>query len=103
VARWREGNQSATDLAVELGLRRSQLYKWAKKLDEQSSGEALRSLGRPPTGNLSEIEQLRCDLASAQEELAILKKLDAKGAGVSAAIQTRAQQSYLVCSLNGRR
>jgi transposase len=77
VARLRAGNQSATNLAGELGLRRNQLYKWAKKLDEQSSGEALRSPGRPPTGNLSEIEQLRCDLASAQEELAILKKLDA--------------------------
>ncbi|PHV32462.1 hypothetical protein CSQ94_13805, partial [Janthinobacterium sp. BJB312] len=77
VARLRAGNQSATDLAVELGLRRNQLYKWAKKLDEQSLEEALRSPGRPPTGNLSEIEQLRRDLASAQEELAILKKLDA--------------------------
>ncbi|MCA1859156.1 transposase [Janthinobacterium sp. HSC-3S05] len=77
VARLRAGNQTATDLAVELGLRRNQLYKWAKKLDEQSLEEALRSPGRPPTGNLSEIEQLRRDLASAQEELAILKKLDA--------------------------
>jgi transposase len=46
VARLRAGNQSATDLAVELGLRRNQLYKWAKKLDEQSSDEALRSPGR---------------------------------------------------------
>ena len=77
VARLRAGNQSATDLAVELGLRRNQLYKWAKKLDEQSSDEALRSPGRPPAGNLSEVEQLRRELASAQEELAILKKLDA--------------------------
>ncbi|QYG07113.1 transposase [Janthinobacterium sp. PAMC25594] len=30
VARLRAGNQSATNLAVEQGLRRNQLYKWAK-------------------------------------------------------------------------
>ena len=65
VARLRAGNQSATYLAIELGLRRNQLYKWAKKLDEQSLEEALRWPGRPPTGNLSEIQQLRHDLASA--------------------------------------
>jgi len=42
-------------------------------VDEQSSGEALRIPGRPPAGNLSEVEQLRRDLASAHEELGILK------------------------------
>lgn len=77
VARLRAGDQSATDLAVELGIRRNQLYKWAKKLDEQSPGEQFRSPGRPEASALSEVEQLRRDLASAQEELAILKKFDA--------------------------
>jgi transposase len=47
VARLRAGNQSATNLAVELGLRRNQLYKWAKKLDKQSPEVALRSLAGP--------------------------------------------------------
>ena len=77
VERLRAGGQSATDLALELGIRRNQLYKWAKKLDEQAPGEAFRSPGRPVVGELSEVERLRRDLASAQEELAILKKLDA--------------------------
>jgi transposase len=77
VARLRAGEQTATDIALELGIRRNQLYKWAKKLDEQSPGEQFRSPGRPGAGELSEVEQLRRDLASAQEELAILKKLDA--------------------------
>lgn len=77
VSRLRAGEQSGTDLAVELGIRRNQLYKWATKLDEQSPGEVFRAPGRPATGELSEVEQLRRDLASAQEELAILKKLDA--------------------------
>jgi transposase len=77
VSRLRAGGQSGTELAVELGIRRNLLYKWAKKLDEQTPGEAFRTPGRPATGELSEVEQLRRDLASAQEELAILKKLDA--------------------------
>lgn len=77
VARLRSGVQTGTDLALELGIRRNQLYKWAKKLDEQSLGEEFRLPGRPAASALSEVEQLRRDLAEAQEELAILKKLDA--------------------------
>lgn len=77
VARLRAGGQSATDLAVELGIRRNQLYKWSKKLDEQAPEEVFRSPGRPAISELSEVEQLRRDLANAQEELAILKKFDA--------------------------
>ena len=77
VSRLRSGEQSASDLAVELGIRRTQLYKWAKKLDEHAPGEAFRSPGRPATSELSEVDQLRLELAKAQEELAILKKFDA--------------------------
>jgi transposase len=77
VSRLHSEGQSGTDLAMELGIHRQLLYKWAKKLDEQTPGEVLRSPGRPAAGQLSEVEQLKKDLASAQEELAILKKLDA--------------------------
>jgi transposase len=77
VARMRADGQNVSDLAVELGLRRNQLYKWAKELDGQSPEQAFRSPGRPVSGELSEIEQLRRDLASAREELEILKKFDA--------------------------
>ena len=77
VARLRSGGQNATDLADELGIRRNQLYKWAKKFDEQGPDEAFRAPGRPPTDELNEVERLRRELAKAQEELAILKKFDA--------------------------
>ena len=77
VARMRAEGQNATDLAVELGIRRNLLYKWADKIDKQSPGELLRSPGRPAADELSEVERLRRDLAQAQEELAILKKFDA--------------------------
>ena len=77
VARMRVEGQSITDLAVELGIRRNLLYKWADKIDKQAPDKPLRSPGRPAVAELSEVEQLRRDLARAQEELAILKKFDA--------------------------
>ena len=77
VSRLRSGEQNASDLAVELGIRRPQLYKWAEKFDKQAPGETFRSPGRPATSELSEVEQLRRELAKTQEELAILKKFDA--------------------------
>ena len=77
VSRLRSGEQNASVLAVELGIRRNQLYKWAQKFDQQAPNETFRSPGRPATSELSEVEQLRRELAKAQEELAILKKFDA--------------------------
>ena len=77
VARMRAEGQSASDLAVELGIRRNLLYKWADKIDKQSPGDALRFPGRPAVDTLNEVEQLRRELARDQEELAILKKFDA--------------------------
>jgi len=77
VARLRSGEQSATDLAVELGIRRNLLYKWADKVEKQAPHQKLRSPGRPPTDELSEVEQLRLKLSKAEQELDILKKFDA--------------------------
>ena len=77
VARMREAIVNPTELAVELGIRRNQLYKWAKALGEQLPGEDFRSPGRPAATEETEVERLRRELATAQEELAILKKFDA--------------------------
>jgi transposase len=77
VARLREGDTNATLLALELGVRRNQLYKWAKKLDELEPGQLLKAPGRPLASEESEIVRLRRELAGAQQELAILKKFDA--------------------------
>jgi len=77
VARLRSGEQSATDLAIELGIRRNLLYKWADKVEKQGPDKKLRSPGRPPVSELSEVEQLRLKLAKAERELDILKKFDA--------------------------
>jgi transposase len=77
VARLRESDTNATLLALELGVRRNQLYKWAKKLDELEVGKTLRTPGRPPASEESEVVRLRRELANAQQELAVLKKFDA--------------------------
>jgi len=77
VARLHSGEQSATDLAIELGLGRNMLYKWADKIDKQAPDQELRGPGRPAASELSEIDQLRLKLAKAEQELAILKTFDA--------------------------
>ncbi len=77
VAKLREGGTNATLLAIELGIRRNQLYKWAKQLDELEPGKVLRAPGRPPAGEESEIARLRRELARAEQSLLVLKKFDA--------------------------
>ncbi len=77
VERLRNSDKTATELALELGVRRNQLYKWAKTLDEQGSANSFNGGGRLPADQESEITQLRRQLARANEEVAILKKFNA--------------------------
>lgn len=78
VQRLRDGQQSVTALALELGLRRNQLYKWEAALEENGGLEAgFKQRGRKPAGQESEVVRLRRELAQAQEEIEILKKFDA--------------------------
>jgi len=71
------GQKPATQLALELGIRRNQLYKWAEELkrkgdDEQAAFNGPQ--GRPPADQRSEIERLKSELAKVTEERDILKK-----------------------------
>jgi len=77
VARPNSREQSAADLAMELGIRRNMLYKWVEKIEKQAPDKKLRAPGRPATCELSKVQQLRLQLAKAEQELAILKKFDA--------------------------
>mgnify|MGYP003525823812 FL=1 len=77
VARLKDGRQTATALALELGVRRNQLYKWAKTLEQNGPEGGFKSRGRKPAGQESEVVRLRRQLARAQQEVAILKKFDA--------------------------
>lgn len=75
--RMRHGEKNPTELALELGIRRNQLYKWAKALDAGGVAASFKGPGRLPAEQESEITRLRRELARANEELAILKKFDA--------------------------
>jgi transposase len=68
---------NATALALELGIRRNQLYKWAKAFDARGAGSGFSGPGRQPADQESEVVRLRRELVVAKEDLAILKKFDA--------------------------
>lgn len=64
-------------LAVELGVRRNQLYKWQDLLGASGPESAMKSPGRPPVSEESEIARLRREKAQLELEVAILKKAQA--------------------------
>jgi len=67
------GQKSAAQLALELGVRRNQLYKWKDQL--LGKGEAaFAGSGRKPASQESEIARLKRELAKVTEERDILKK-----------------------------
>jgi transposase len=78
LARMRDGLQSSTALAMELGVRRNQLYKWAALYDGAVPESSFKGPGRPSAApEEEETSKLKRELASAKEELTILKKFHA--------------------------
>jgi len=77
LARMRAGPQNPTALALELGIRRNQLYKWAKVFDTRDAVDSFNGPGRLPVTQEGELIRLRRTLKKTEEELAILKKFDA--------------------------
>jgi len=73
VRRLRETKRPATELAMELGIRRNQLYKWAEQLDSQGD-HAFKGQGRPKKEDQSEVAGLRQENERLREEVEILKK-----------------------------
>ena len=68
------GQKPATQLALELGIKRNQLYKWQEQLSKTGADRAFRGPGRKPLDGQSEIECLRRELKKVTEERDILKK-----------------------------
>ncbi len=68
------GQKPATQLALELGIQRNQLYKWQEQLKKSSADAAFRGPGRQPLNAQAEIERLRRELKKVTEERDILKK-----------------------------
>lgn len=68
------GQIPATQLALELGIARNQLYKWQAQLGKVGKAHAFEGPGRKPEDERSENERLRADLRRVTEERDILKK-----------------------------
>lgn len=71
----KEGN--ATTLALELGVNRNQLYKWARRLEEVGAEKAFNGPGRPAGIEEDELVKLRRDVERLKLENTILKKAEA--------------------------
>jgi transposase len=68
------GQKPGTQLALELGIARNQLYKWQAQLGKMGKENAFRGPGRKPEEERSEIERLQAELKRVTEERDILKK-----------------------------
>lgn len=67
-------DQPISELALELGVRRNQLYKWQQQYKDQGNAAFKDKLGRPKKGAMSETVRLRQEVAELREENEILKK-----------------------------
>jgi transposase len=67
------GQKPAAQLALELGVRRNQLYKWKEQLGGKGE-QAFRGSGRKASPPDEEVARLKRELAKVTEERDILKK-----------------------------
>jgi transposase len=68
------GEKPATQIALELGIRRNMLYKWQAQLENKGETKAFRGPGAKPLSEYSEVERLKRELKRITEERDILKK-----------------------------
>ena len=67
------GEKPASELAMELGVKRTLLYRWRDQSKQKGDG-AFDGPGRPVKEQQSEITRLKQELATVKEERDILKK-----------------------------
>ena len=70
---WEESEKTAVDVARELGIKRTLLYRWKQKLEDKAE-RAFRGSGRPKADQVSEVSRLKQELKAVKEERDILKK-----------------------------
>lgn len=68
-----EGGKPASDIARELGVKRTLLYRWRDRLADRGE-KAFKGSGRPTIEEMSELSRLRQELKAVKEERDILKK-----------------------------
>lgn len=84
IALLKAGQKPATQLALELGIRRNLLYKWAETLAAHDgdvntafNGPGHNKLGKPHDPLKAENKRLKRELARVTEERDMLKKAEA--------------------------
>ncbi len=68
-----ESDRPLSEIAMELGIRRNQLYKWKEQL-ERKGAAAFTGRGRPTNDKQSETSRLKQENKRLKEENEILKK-----------------------------
>jgi len=68
-----ESDRPASEIAMKLGIRRNQLYKWKEQL-EKKGNVAPAKKGRPKKEDQSELAKVKQELKRVKEENEILKK-----------------------------
>jgi transposase len=70
----KEGGKSATELAMQLGVKRALLYRWKDQLEDKGGEAFSNNSGHPRTEQMSELSRLKQELKEVKEERDILKK-----------------------------
>lgn len=68
-----ESGRPPTEIAMELGIRRNQLYKWKEQITNKGE-KAFTGRGHPKKEDQSEVSTLRQENERLKEEVEILKK-----------------------------
>ena len=68
-----EGEKPVAEIARELGVKRTLLYRWRDEVKKKSD-KAFKGPGRPKSDEMSELSRLRQENKNLREERDILKK-----------------------------
>jgi len=68
-----QSDRPASAIAMELGIRRNQLYKWKEQMDKKGDVASAKK-GRPKKEDQSELAAVKQELKRVKEENEILKK-----------------------------
>ncbi len=68
------GDKPVSQIAMELGVKRTLLYRWRDQSREKGESAFSGKTGRPGNDQLSEIDRLKKELKEVTEERDILKK-----------------------------
>jgi len=68
------GDKPISEIAMQLGVKRTLLYRWRDQAGERGDEAFSGKLGRPKNDELSEMARLRKELKEVTEERDILKK-----------------------------